>query len=127
MAVEFNHTIVSARDQAASATFLAEMLGVAAPTTYGPFHVVQLDNGVSIDFLYDDGPIPPRHYAFLVGEAEFDAVLARLHERQLPYWADSGRSRRGEINTNDGGRGLYWQDPDGHFLEVITRPYGSGS
>ena len=128
MAVQLNHTIVRVRDKQVSARFLAEILGVAEPTTYGPFLVVQVDNDVSLDYI-DVGsePLLPQHYAFLVGEDEFDRIFGRIRERGLPYWADPARSRPGEINTNDGGRGVYWADPDDHFLEIITRPYGSGS
>jgi hypothetical protein len=60
----------------------------------------------------------------LIGEDDFDGVFARIRERRLAYWADPGRSRAGQINHDDGGRGFYFEDPDGHFLEVITRPYG---
>jgi catechol 2,3-dioxygenase-like lactoylglutathione lyase family enzyme len=88
--------------------------------------VVELDNGVSLDFAAADGPIQPQHYAFLISEVDFDAVFGRIRERGLEYWADPGRYRPGEINHNDGGRGVYFADPDGHYLEVITRPYGSG-
>jgi catechol 2,3-dioxygenase-like lactoylglutathione lyase family enzyme len=126
MPVQLNHTIVAARDQRESATFMAELLGLAPPTRFGPFLVVQVDNDVSLDFLPADGPVHPQHYAFLVGEAEFDEIFGRIRERGLPWWADPGRRRPGEINTNDGGRGLYWEDPSGHLLEIITRPYGSG-
>jgi len=124
MAVALNHTIVHARDKHASATFLASMLGVAAPTPYGPFLVVQVDNNVSLDFLQVADP-HPQHYAFLVGEDDFDAIFGRIRERDLPYWADPFHRRPGQINTNDGGRGVYWDDPDGHTLEIITKPYGS--
>ena len=127
MAVQLNHTIVSARDKRVSATFLAEMLGLDAPTAFGPFLVVQVDNDVSLDFADAGGPVTPQHYAFLVGEPEFDQIFGRIRERALPYWADPGRRRPGEVNTNDGGRGVYWEDPSGHFLEIITRPYGSGA
>jgi catechol 2,3-dioxygenase-like lactoylglutathione lyase family enzyme len=123
---QLNHTIVNVRDKHASARFLAEVLGVAQPTTYGPFSVVQVDNDVSLDFADDHGEIRPQHYAFLVAEDEFDAILGRIKERDLTYWADPGKRRANEWNTADGGRGLYWEDPDGHFLEIITRPYGSG-
>jgi catechol 2,3-dioxygenase-like lactoylglutathione lyase family enzyme len=126
MAIEFNHTIVSASDTRRSAAFLAEILGLPAPTQFGPFQVVKTDNGVNIDFIHDDGKISSRHLAFLVSEAEFDAIFGRIRERALTYWADPGRSKPGEINHHDGGRGFYFTDPDGHFLEVITRPYGSG-
>ena len=126
MAVQLNHTIVSVRDKRESATFLAEILGVGEPTSYGPFLVVQVDNDVSLDFADAGGPVTPQHYAFLVGEPEFDQIFDRIRARALPYWADPGRRRPGEFNTNDGGRGVYWEDPNGHFLEIITRPYGSG-
>jgi catechol 2,3-dioxygenase-like lactoylglutathione lyase family enzyme len=126
MAVQLNHTIVHARDSEASAAFVAELLGLVAPTRYGPFHVVEVANGVSLDFMDADGDITPQHYAFLVGEAEFDEIFGRITARGMSHWADPGRSRPGRINTNDGGRGVYFEDPDGHLLEIITRPYGSG-
>ena len=127
MAAQLNHTIVWSSDQMKSATFLAEMLGRPAPTRFAHFDVVELDNGVSLDFANADGPIRPQHYAFLISEADFDAVLGRIRERGLDHWADPMRRRPGEINHNDGGRGVYFPDPDGHGLEVITRPYGGGA
>ncbi len=126
MAVHLNHTIVSAHDSVASAQWLAEMLGLAEPTPFGPFMVVETDNGVSLDFVDADGDITSQHYAFLITEDEFDQVFARIVDRGLDYWADPGKNRPGHINRNDGGRGVYFQDPNGHFLEIITRPYGSG-
>ncbi|HZC27929.1 MAG TPA: VOC family protein [Actinopolymorphaceae bacterium] len=124
MPVHLNHTIVRVRDKQESATFLSEILGVAPPTSFGPFAVVQVDNDVSLDFADDHGDVNPQHYAFLVGEQEFDEIFGRIKDRGLDYWADPRRQRPGEINTNDGGRGVYWEDPSGHFLEIITRPYG---
>ena len=126
MAVQLNHTIVNVPNKQVSATFVADILGRPTPTSYGPFLVVELDNGVSLDFADDHGPAHPQHYAFLVSEAEFDEIFARIRTRGLTYWADPGRRRPGELNTNDGGRGVYWEEPGGHFLEIITRPYGSG-
>lgn len=126
MTVQLNHTIVHASDRDASAAFLAEILGRPAPTEYGPFLVVEVDNGVSLDFMQVDAVAGPQHYAFLVSEEDFDAIFGRILERGLSYWADPHGQRPGEINHNDGGRGLYWSDPDGHWLEIITRPYGSG-
>jgi catechol 2,3-dioxygenase-like lactoylglutathione lyase family enzyme len=126
VSVQLNHTIVWCRDKQRSATFLAEMLGRDAPTPFGPFLIVEVDNGASLDFHDTDGEIAPQHYAFLIGEDDFDDVYGRIRERALDHWADPMQSRVGEINRNDGGRGVYFEDPDGHLLEVITRPYGSG-
>jgi catechol 2,3-dioxygenase-like lactoylglutathione lyase family enzyme len=126
MTIRLNHTIIRARDKRESAAFLAEILGLPAATSYGPFLVVQLDNDVSLDFADDHGEPHSQHYAFLVDESDFDDIFARIQERELPYWADPFRRRPGEFNTNDGGRGVYWEDPNGHLLEIITRPYGSG-
>src|SRR5947207_845837 len=127
MGVQLNHTIVWCHDQRRSATFLADMLGLSAPTRFGPFFVVEVNNGVSLDFHDVSGDIAPQHYAFLIGEDDFDEIFGRIRTRGLDYWADPGRSRPGQINHNDGGRGVYFEDPDGHFLEVLTRPYGSGA
>jgi catechol 2,3-dioxygenase-like lactoylglutathione lyase family enzyme len=126
MAVNFNHTIVSARDSAKSAAFLAEILSLPAPKRWGPFLMVTTDNGANIDFMDTDESITPQHYAFLVSESEFDKIFGRIRDRKLPYWADPGQTKANEINRHDGGRGVYFEDPDGHLLEVITRPYGSG-
>jgi catechol 2,3-dioxygenase-like lactoylglutathione lyase family enzyme len=124
--VEFNHTIVWSRDSRASASFLARILGLSAPTQWGPFQVVTTGNGVNVDFMDRDGEIGAQHYAFLVGDAEFNSILARVREEKLKFWADPGQTRAGEINHHDGGSGVYFEDPNGHLLEVITRPYGSG-
>jgi extradiol dioxygenase family protein len=125
MSVQLNHTIVAAHDRHAAATFLAEILGRTPPTDFGPFAVVELDNDVSLDFV-DDPEVKPRHYAFLVSEEEFDEIFGRITARGLPYWADPFEQHPGEINRHDGGRGVYWKDPNEHMLEIITRPYGSG-
>lgn len=126
MAVQLNHTIVFARDRDASARFLAGVLGLAEPKAAGPFVEVRVDNDVSLDYADADGDITSQHYAFLISEAEFDEIFGRIRERNLDYWADPGRHRPGEINDRDGGRGVYFEDPSGHFLEILTRPYGSG-
>jgi catechol 2,3-dioxygenase-like lactoylglutathione lyase family enzyme len=124
--VKLNHTIVHARDKRASAAFLSEILGLPAPVPFGPFLGVQTANEVTLDFLDTDEEIIVEHYAFLVSEAEFDAIFARIRARKLPYWADPAQRERGRINTRDGGRGIYFEDPSGHLLEILTRPYGSG-
>jgi catechol 2,3-dioxygenase-like lactoylglutathione lyase family enzyme len=126
MAVHFNHTILSARDSKASADFLADMLGLPAPRRWGPFHMVTTDNDSNLDYMDTEGEIARQHYAFLVGDAEFDAILDRIRQRNLRYWADPGQRKPGETNDHDGGRGLYFEDPNGHLLEIITRPYGDG-
>jgi catechol 2,3-dioxygenase-like lactoylglutathione lyase family enzyme len=126
VAIEFNHTIVWAHDSVASAKFLAAILGLAAPKKWGPFEVVTTDNGTNVDFMNADGEIKSQHYAFLVGEAEFDKIFGRIRQQGRSYWADPAKARPGEINHNDGGRGVYFEDPNGHFLEILTRPYGSG-
>lgn len=127
MGAELNHTIVWCSDKQASANFLAEMLGRPAPHAFYNFLVVDLDNNVSLDFMEKSGNIALQHYAFLIGEDDFDAVYGRIRERNLDHWADPARTRPGEINRHFGGRGVYFPDPDGHLLEVITRPYGSES
>ncbi|MBV8541111.1 MAG: VOC family protein [Pseudonocardiales bacterium] len=127
MTVELNHTIVAARDKLASAVFLTDLLQLPAPTPFGPFLVVTLGNGVSLDFVETSEDIRPQHYAFLVSEAEFDTIFDRIRALGLRYWADPYRQEPDEINTRDGGRGVYFDDPNGHVLELLTRPYGSGS
>ena len=127
MTVKLDHTIVHARDKRSSAAFLSEILGLPAPVPFGPFLGVQAGNEVTLDFLDTDEDIIVEHYAFLVSETEFDEIFGRIRKRQLPYWADPGRRHLDEINTRDGGRGLYFEDPAGHLLEILTRPYGSAS
>jgi catechol 2,3-dioxygenase-like lactoylglutathione lyase family enzyme len=124
MAVQLNHTIVHARDKQATARHLVEILGLPEPASYGPFLVVQVSNGVSLDVADDHGEPHPQHYAFLVSEEEFDQIHGRIEERGLDWWADPFHRSPREVNTNDGGRGLYWNDPDGHILEILTVPYG---
>jgi len=126
MPVELNHTIVSVRDQAAASEFLTGLLGLPPAVQWGPFHVVEVDNGVSLDFISTDRPFEAQHYAFLVSEDEFTTIFGRIVDAGLDYWADPRHTRAGEINHHDGGRGVYWSDPDDHSYEIITRRYGSG-
>ena len=125
MPVQLNHTIVGATDRVAAATFLSAILGLDDPVPFGPFHGVEMANGVTLDFM-DADEVTPQHYAFLVTEDEFDEIWGRIKERGLDWWADPHQHQKGEINTNDGGRGVYFEGPDGHLYEIITRPYGSG-
>ncbi|MGE0596229.1 MAG: VOC family protein [Hyphomonadaceae bacterium] len=125
MPAALNHTIVHAKDAATSAAFLSELLALPPPRRFGPFVVVDCANGVSLDYLSTEEDFIVEHYAFLVSEAEFDDIFGRIQMRGLEYWADPRLARKGEINHNDGGRGCYFKDPSGHYLEIITRPYGS--
>jgi len=118
-----NHIIIPARDKDASATFLAEILGVKAQPQWGPFRPVQTSNGVTLDFV-DSKDVRTQHYAFLVEDGEFDASFARLKKAGVAYYANHDKSGPGEINTHWGGRGFYFEDPNGHWLELITKPYG---
>jgi catechol 2,3-dioxygenase-like lactoylglutathione lyase family enzyme len=121
MSVELNHTIVPASDKHTSARFLAEILGVGVQPEFGPFVPVRLANGVTLDYLNQSGEIGRNHYAFLVGDAEFDAAYERITAAGLAYWADPGHEQPGEINTRWDGRGVYFNDPNGHNMEILTR------
>ena len=127
MTISLNHTIVWCREQRASAGFLADLFGLPEPVRWGPFLIVEMANGVSLDYheLEEGREFSSQHYAFLVSEDEFDAIFGRIAERGLEHWADPAQREANTINHNDGGRGVYFSDPDGHFLEIITRPYGS--
>ena len=126
MAVKLNHTIVHARDKRASATFFTEVFGLGPPRPFGPFLDVEVANEVTLAFLSADGmDVQTQHYAFLVSDAEFEQIFGRVKTRGLKYWADPGKRSEGEINRHFGGRGVYFEDPSGHLLEIITRPYGS--
>jgi catechol 2,3-dioxygenase-like lactoylglutathione lyase family enzyme len=124
MTPQLNHTIVEAEHRDETAEFLVDILGLEPAPTFGPFRVVELANNVSLDVMQTSGPVRPQHYAFMVGEDEFDRIWTRIRERGLTFWADPHHEQPGQINTRHGGRGLYWADPNGHNLEIITRPYG---
>jgi catechol 2,3-dioxygenase-like lactoylglutathione lyase family enzyme len=129
MPVDLNHTIVAARDAEESAAFLSDIMGLPAPERLYHFVMVETSNGVSLDYatVAPGEEVVTQHYAFLVSEDEFDIIFGRVLERGLDHWADPMRSQPGQINHHDGGRGVYFPDPSGHLLEIITRPYGSGS
>lgn len=122
---ELNHTIVWCRDKMASSAFLTDILGLAPARAFLHFMIVDLANNISVDFYEKEGEIARQHYAFLVSDAEFDAGLCRIKAQGLAHWADPARTQPGEINRHWGGRGVYFEDPDGHLLELITKPYGS--
>ena len=126
MAIKLNHTIVHSRDPRSAASFFAEIFGLGRPRPFGPFLDVEVQNEVTLAFLDAEGmEIQAQHYAFLVSDAEFDQIFGRLEERGHRYWADPGQKQEGKINRHYGGRGVYFEDPSGHLLEIITKPYGS--
>ena len=126
MTIKLNHTIVHSKDPRAAASFFAELFGLEKPRPFGPFLDVEVQNEVTLAFLdAEDMEIQAQHYAFLVSEPEFDQIFGRIQARGLEYWADPGQREPGRINRHYGGRGVYFEDPSGHLLEIITRPYGS--
>lgn len=127
MPVELNHTIVQSRDRRESAEFLAHILGLEVGPVFGPFLPVATSNGVTLDFATAPaGQIVQQHYAFLVSDEEFDAAFARIQQAGVAYYADPHHERPNEVNHNDSGNGVYFPDPSGHNMEIITRQYGSG-
>jgi extradiol dioxygenase family protein len=125
MSIKLNHTIVNVRDKRKSANFFSEVFGVPKPVPFGSYFLsIQVANEVTLDFCDADYEVEKQHYAFLVSEKEFDQIFGRIKQRGLDYWADPRRSQKGEINHHDGGRGVYFEEPGGHFLEIITVPYG---
>lgn len=123
MAVQLDHTIIATRDKSAAADWLATILDLTVSAPYGPFLPVATSNGVKLDFM-DSDEVVPQHYAFVVSEPDFDAIFDRLQQAGVTYYADPGHHQPGQINHDDGGRGTYFNDPTGHNLEIITRPYG---
>jgi catechol 2,3-dioxygenase-like lactoylglutathione lyase family enzyme len=125
MAIKLNHTIVHSSDPRGAAEFLCDLFSLPAPEPFGPFFSVKVANEVTLDYLSaGDMDVQLQHYAFLVSDEEFDRIFGRMKERGMTYWADPGRKQAGEINRHWGGRGVYFMDPSGHLLEIITKPYG---
>ncbi len=125
LAVELNHTIVHSRNNRESAEFFAELLELEVGPEWGPFVPVELGNGVTLDFAsIPEQHITPQHYAFLVSEDEFEAAYAKISRRGLAHWADPHQKHPGTVNHNDGGSGVYFLDPNGHQMELLTVPYG---
>jgi catechol 2,3-dioxygenase-like lactoylglutathione lyase family enzyme len=125
MPIRLNHTIVAAKRADAAANWLADLLGLPAPFRFGPFTCLPTANDVTLDFIDSAEAFETQHYAFLVDDAEFDAIYGRIVARGIPHWADPSAREPGRINRHFGGRGVYWKNPDGHYLEIITKPYGS--
>jgi catechol 2,3-dioxygenase-like lactoylglutathione lyase family enzyme len=127
MAVQLNHAIIWTHDNKESSHFIAELLGLPAPDPVDPFYILRLSNEVTLDFMDSPRADTPLHYCFLVTEDEFTDIFARIQERNLTYYADPFHQEAGQINHNDGGRGAYFKDLDGHNVEIITKWYGSGA
>lgn len=123
MSAIFNHTIIAAKDRQESARFYCELIEAEDAQSWGPFSNIMLDGGVMLQFAEPPVEIQMQHYAFLVDDAHFDRAVARLIDQQVTYWADPQMARTGETNTEHGGRGVYFKDPAGHGLELITQPY----
>ena len=124
MAIALDHTIVPARDKQVSAEFFARIFGLdpPAPAVAGPFVAVRVNEILTLDF--DDQPdAPPQHYAFRVSESDFDAIFGRIRAEGITYGSGPFSARDGQINRRNGGRGIYFTDPGGHLLELLTRPY----
>lgn len=129
MTADLNHTAVFATDKQASAEFLAGILGLEVGAPFGPFIPVDTGNGVTLDFYEspDGAPVAPQHYAFLVPDEEFDTMIGRLEAAGVTYYADPSHTEPGKVNHLFGGRGAYFDDPDGHNMEIMTRPYARPS
>jgi len=126
MTITFNHTIVAAKDRHVSARFFTALFGLPEPTFWGPFASGELDGGVFLQFAETRvDRIQMQHYAFLVDDDAFDQVYARIQRDGIGHWADPQATLPGQITTNHGGRGVYFNDPAGHGIEIVTRPYGS--
>ena len=123
MPATFNHTIIAARDREESARFFRELLELREAPSWGVFTNIQLEDGVLLQFAEPSVEIQMNHYAFLVDDDLFDRAYQRLRDRGIEHWADPQTRRPGETNTEHGGRGVYFKDPAGHGIELITRPY----
>jgi catechol 2,3-dioxygenase-like lactoylglutathione lyase family enzyme len=120
MAIELNHTIVAARDPKASAQFLAGILGLEVSPPVSHFTPVTLANGVTLDYDHAD-EVHENHYAFSVSAAEFEAAFGRIKDTGVTYYADPGCRQEGQVyGGKAGNRGVYFRDPDGHLMEILT-------
>lgn len=124
MAVQLDHFIVSCRNKAAAARQLGELLGVPwAESGIGPFAPVYINDGLTLDFFETDEEFPIEHYCFRVGDAEFDAILARIQAAGIPYRSTVRGPVDMQADTQFGGRGIYWNVPEGHQWEMLTVSY----
>lgn len=120
MNITLNHTIVPAHDKEASAAWFAEVFGLQYGGLQGHFAPVQVNETLTLDFD-NAAQFEPHHYAFHVGEPDFDAILGRVKQSGLPFGSEPSAQDNGEINTRRGGRGVYFRDANRHSWELLTR------
>ncbi|RSS82222.1 VOC family protein [Streptomyces sp. WAC06614] len=123
MSATFNHTIIASTDRNESARLFRELLELEEAPSWGPFTNIRFADGVLLQFAEPPVEIQMQHYAFLLDDPLFDRAYQRLRDRGIVHWADPQMRRAGEINDEHGGRGVYFKDPSGHLIELITRPY----
>lgn len=124
MSIELDHVIVSARNQQAAAKLLAELLGVPwAESGIGPFSPVYVNDGLTLDFINDEGPFPVEHFCFRVTDAEFEAILGRIKAAGITYRSAVRGPEDRQVNTQYGGKMVYWNEPEGHQWEMLTVSY----
>jgi catechol 2,3-dioxygenase-like lactoylglutathione lyase family enzyme len=124
MTVHLDHTIVPSRDKAASARLLGQLLGVEwAESGAGLFAPVYVNDGLTLDFIDTDEDFPIYHFCFRVSEDEFDAILGRIKAAGIKYRSTVRGPMDMQISTQFGGRGIYWNEPDGHQWEMLTVSY----
>lgn len=122
MAITLNHTIVPCFDKVASAKFYSRVFGFEYVGVFSHFIVVRVNDTLSLDFDNQE-QFMPLHYAFKVSEQEFDTLFERLQAEHIPYGSGPGTPDDMTINHNYGGRGVYFRDPNGHLLEMLTADY----
>lgn len=124
MSIQLDHTIVPARDRKAAAALLANLLGVPwSESGVGPFCPVYVNDGLTLDFDQAEGPFPIQHYCFRVSETEFEGILARIRASGIEYRSTPHGPVDMKVNTQHGGRIVYWNEPDGHVWEALTVSY----
>jgi catechol 2,3-dioxygenase-like lactoylglutathione lyase family enzyme len=124
MGIQLDHLLVPSRDRVASAKLLGELLGVPwAESGVGPFSPVYVNDGLTLDVDTATEPFPRLHYCFRVDEATFDTILGRITAAGLPYRSTPHGPVDFEVNTDHGGRIVYWNEPDGHVWELLTVSY----
>ena len=122
MAIILNHTIVPARDKVVSARFFSKIFGLSFDeNAVEYFAPVQVNETLTLDFHDDVDRFDIHHYAFHVSDAEFDAIFKRVQEAGIPFGSGPQSLEDKKLNSWNGGRGVYFRDPNGHILELLTR------